>query len=285
MRSVLVTVPVAVILSLAATPGICQAPASPLPPVPEASTGISDRFRIDIGGFRMGASTVLTLNAPDASTNVDFEKDLTLPGSGTRAWADVFFRLGRRHQFNFNYTKMGRTGTVTNLTRNLTWGDYVYTSPNAAQGTASFSYIAGQYRFALVKNDRFEAGPLVGGGYFRIETSLVGAATKDGADTGTATVTSETKQLGFDLGGYFSAWLARRLQLRGDIAYMRFSPQDSTASLMDGRATLTFFPWKKIGFGAGYKYNKFSYDRGLLQTKLGGDLRYHGAVIEASFAF
>jgi hypothetical protein len=285
MRGTFALASVAVMLVASATPAMCQAPASPVTPVPEATVDVKDRFRIDIGGLRMGTSTVLTLNAPTSGSNVDFEKDLALPGSGTRMWADIYFRLARRHQFNINYTKMGRTGTAAILTRDLPWGDFVYTKENAAQGTARFSYLAGQYRFALVKNDRFEAGPLLGGGYFRIETSIVGKATKAGADTGTATVNAETKQLGFDLGGYVSAWPARKLQLRGDLAYMRFSPKESVASLMDGRATATFFPWKKIGFGAGYKYNKFSYDRGLLQTLLGGDLRYHGLVVEASFAF
>lgn len=284
MRAALVTVPVAVVLSLVATPGLCQAPAPTATGVPDAADRVPDRFRIDLGGFRISNSAELTLKAPDPASSIDFEEDLALPTSGFRAFVDLYWRPFQRHQLNFSYARMGRDGLATTLGRDLTWGDYVFESAGAAQGSTKIDYIAGQYRFALVRNDRFEAGPVLGGGYLRVTASIVGEATKDGTDAGVATVESETKQLGFNLGAYFAAWPTRRLQLRGDLAYMKFSPGESDASLMDGRATLTFFPWRRIGFGAGYKYNKLRYDRAPLELNLGGTYRYHGFLAEVSFA-
>jgi hypothetical protein len=91
-------------------------------------------------------------------------------------------------------------------------------------------------------------------------------------------------QTAVDVGAYFAWWPGPRVQLRGDIGYMRLKPENSETSVTDGRAALTWFPWRKVGFGASYKYNKFRYDREILQLKLGGAYRYHGVLAEVSFA-
>lgn len=285
MRASRVLVPFAAVLTLCAAPGRAQAPPSPLIPAQEEPTGVPDRFRIDLGGMRLSATTVLNLNAPTAASDVDFEQDLSLPGSGTRLWGDLYVRLARRHQFNVNYTRFGREGEATTAPRAFTWGDYVYTSGGAAQGTVKFSLLTGEYRFALLKSPKFELGPKIGAAYIKVTAKIVGEATKDGADAGLATVESETSQFGFDLGVFLAGWIGERVQVRGDLGYMKFSPEEQSASILGGRAGLTYFPWRKIGFGVAYKYDKFEYDRGLSQTLLGGQFSYHGIAAEASFAF
>jgi len=42
---------------------------------------------------------------------------------------------------------------------------------------------------------------------------------------------------------------------------------------------------KNVGVGAQYKYNKYSYDRGILVAKLGGELTFDGGQVFLTFRF
>jgi hypothetical protein len=88
-----------------------------------------------------------------------------------------------------------------------------------------------------------------------------------------------------DLGGYFSGWIAKRVALRGDFLYIWAPLDKAEASVTDGRLTLDVYPWRHVGIGAQYKYNKFSYDREVGEGGLGGSLTFQGFQLYASFLF
>ena len=256
---------------------------------PSTYSDVPDRFRVELGGFRVGSNTELKLNnGTGGGTDVAFEQDLALPDNSTRFFVEGYWRIGRRHQVSLSWFHDSREGPVRTAQRDITWGDHVFTASTQVQGRASADYFSGVYRFAVYRNDRFEVGPALGVGHLSIDAGISASGTVSGpagSTSGSFDRSVSQGQVTGDLGGYVWWWPAKRLLVRGDMRYILIKPEKSEASVTDGRASVTYYVWPKVGIGLQYAYTKFRYDRDVLDTDLGGSLRYRGGQLLASFAF
>lgn len=261
--------------------GSAMAQSSNAPDVP-------DRFRLEAGGFRIGADTELTFNTTGSSRPpVDFES-LDVPNNATRFYVEGFWRPWRRHQFSLSWYRNRRESDPRSVDREFVWGDQVITTGSSVTATVSSSYLSGVYRFAAYKNDRFEIGPSIGIGHLSLEAGIGGEVNIDTPLGGISIPFDTSRDLGQvtgDVGGYFYGWPTKRLQLRGDLRYIIVKPENSEASVTDGRAAVIYHPWPNFGFGLQYNYTKFRYDRGLVSNELGGKLRYSGGQVVLAAAF
>lgn len=265
-------------------------PATHLRAQSDTGTDVPDRFVIDAGGFNMFVSTDLSLNSADIrGTTVNLENDLNLPDIVQRGYVEVFLRLARRHQVSASYGRLDRTGSGMTLSRDINWGGVVYRAGVTAVGHMDTDVLSGAYRFALLKKPRFELGPSVGFGYVWL-TAGITATTSTSGPGGTTIVrtverdANENTPIG-DVGGFANWWIARRLYVRTDLRYILIKPDNDEAATTQGRASLTWYPWRHLGFGGQYTYDKFRYTRSVLSTDLGGDYRYSGFQVLASAAF
>jgi hypothetical protein len=80
-------------------------------------------------------------------------------------------------------------------------------------------------------------------------------------------------------------WPAKRFVLRGDFLYIKVTPEDSEASVTDWRVAADWYFARNVGVGVQYKYNNYSYDRGILVSELGGELGGEGFQVFATFRF
>lgn len=261
--------PAALLLSLAASECVAQTATS--------FSDVPDHYRLEVGGFRIGSNTTLRLNGDaGGGTEVDFEDSLAVPETTTRLYVEAYWRVGRRHQLSLGWFRNKREGPSRPLSRDIEWGDRVFTVGTQVQGEAGTSYYSGVYRFAAYRNDRFEIGPAAGFGYLSLDAAIRTTNFDGSARTGHVTG---------DLGGYVSWWAAKRLLLRGDARYIIVKPENAEASITDARASAIYHPWPKVGVGLQYTYTDFRYDRDLLSREIGGSLRYRGGQVLASFAF
>jgi hypothetical protein len=280
---------VRVIPSLAAglAAGACLL-AGPALAQPASYSDVPDRFRLEAGGFRIGASTSLTFNTAGLlTTPVDFER-LNVPEDATRFYIEGFWRPSRRHDLSLSWYRNRRDGDPKTVERDFTWGDRVITAGVSVTGRARSSYLSGVYRFAAYKNDRFEVGPALGIGFLWLEAGIRGqggASAAAGEVSGPFDISKSLAQPTGALGVYLYWWPIRRLLVRADLRYILVKPGDSEAALADARAAAVYHPWRNVGFGLQYTYTKFRYDRGLLSTELGGSLRYSGGQVVLSGAF
>jgi hypothetical protein len=254
--------------------------------VPDYSD-VPDRFRVEAGGFRIGSDTELTFSAGGGGIvpPVDFE-GLNLPDTATRFYLEGFWRPWRRHQFSLSWYRHNRDGDTITLSRDINWGGETVTAGASVRATTHSSYLSGVYRFAAYKNDRFEIGPSVGIGYLSIDAGIEGEI--GGIGEGPSRQFDRSRSLDQptgDLGGYLYWWPLRRLLVRGELRYIVVKPENAEASVTDGRAAVLYHPWRNVGVGLQYTYNKFRYDREILSTELGGRLRYSGGQVVVSAAF
>ncbi len=252
----------------------------------QAASEVKDRFRLEIGGFRIGSDTELSFDSSGGS-RVDFES-LHLPDSSTRVYVEGFWRPWRRHQFSLSWYRNNREGDPKTVEREFTWGDQVVSAGSTVTATVGSHYLSGAYRFAAYKNERFEIGPSLGIGYLSVDAGIGGQITTSGPGGTSSRPFDQSRSLGQvtgDLGGYLYWWPIPRLLVRGDMRYIVVKPGDSEASITDGRAAVIYHPWRRFGIGLQYTYTKFRYDRAILSSELGGSLRYAGGQLVVAGAF
>jgi hypothetical protein len=250
---------------------------------------LPDRFQIDTGYFRLDANTVLRYNGPSGgSGDVDFEQDLGLPETVNTFWVDGTWRVGRRHQLKLAFTRLSRNRGNFELQRDFTWGGETYKAGLSATSTAGSEILGGYYRFAIVRNDRFEIGPTIGVGYLWLDARIQATGTvsgPDGSESRSLDRSATTGSVTGAVGGYAEGWLTKRLVVRGDYLYIKVKPENSEASVTDWRLAADYYFFRNAGLGVQYKYNRYRYDRGILVSELGGELTFKGFQVFLSFLF
>jgi hypothetical protein len=252
---------------------------------PGTWNGLSDRFQIDTGYFRITADTTLRYNGTQGSGDVKFENDLGLDPNVDTFWVDATWRVGRRHKLKLAYTKFDRSRQDYTLQRDFTWGGQPYNAGLSASTSSGTDILGGYYRFALVRNDRFEIGPTVGVGYLWLSAGIEARGTVGGTQRRTLDESTSTGSITGAVGGFAQAWPAKRLTVYGDFLYIKVSPGNTEASVTDWRAGANYYFTRHVGLGAQYKHYTYTYDRGILASELGGEITYKGGQVFLSFLF
>jgi hypothetical protein len=249
----------------------------------QSFTDVPDRFRLEIGGFRVEADSKLTLNRSGVSDTVDFEDDLGLDDSSNRAYVEGYWRLGRKHLLSLSWVSVNRDSAAKTLERTINWGGQVFPVGATASASLHSDYLSGAYRFAVYRNDRFEIGPALGFGYLNLTAGIDATGTGEAARNLSAEGTTDSPT--GDVGAYFHWWPARRVLVRGDGRYIFLSPGNSEASVTDAKGTVLWHPTRRFAIGLQYTYSKFRYDRDILSTSLGGEMRLRGGQIILGYVF
>jgi len=250
--------------------------------------GLSDRFQIDTGYFRISAHTVLRYNGAQGSGDIDFENDLGVDQDADTFWLDATWRVGMRHKLKLAYTKLDRQRGDYTLQRDFTWGGQTYNAGLSASTSTGSDILGGYYRFALVRNDRYEIGPTIGVGYLWLNARIEATGTVSGpggSESRSLDERASTGSITGAVGGYAQAWPAKRLALYADFLYIKVSPGDSEASVTDWRLGANYYFTRNVGLGAQYKHYSYRYDRGVLISTLGGEVTYEGGQVFLSFLF
>jgi hypothetical protein len=280
-------------ITVMALPALGQVPAAapaPQPAAPQSWNGLPDRFQVDAGYFRAQMTTGLRLQGSVGPANeVSFEKDLGVSDTAGTYWIDATIRMSRRNSFKINYISVTREGQPQRLTRDFTWNDETYSAGLTASGTIGMDLISTYYRFAVSKRDRFEIGVATGLGFLQLSAAVKaqGSLTGPGGQIQTVNL-DESGKLGVptgDIGGYFNAWLAKRVVVRGDFLYILIRPSDMEASVTDWRLAVDYYPLRNVGIGVQYKFNEFRYQQGTEKASLGGTVGFQGLQAYGSFLF
>lgn len=171
---------------------------------------LPDRFQIDTGYFRLSPTTILRYNPEGGGGEVELERDLGFDDTANTFWIDGTWRLGRRHQIKLAYTRLSREALDYEIQRDFSWGGETYNAGLAADSDTTTDIIGGYYRFAIVRNDRFEIGPSTGIGYLWLDARIRATGTVTGPGGGTVSRTldqgASTSSITGAIGGYASAW-------------------------------------------------------------------------------
>jgi hypothetical protein len=260
--------------------------AAPVFAQPSSGTwnGLSDRFQIDTGYFRLNLDTILRYNGPKGSGDVNLEQDLGLNQYVNTFWVDGTWRVGRRHQVRLAYTSVSRDRAEYTLGRDFVWGGQTYNAGLSATTTSGSDILGGYYRFAAYRSDRFEIGPTIGFGYLWLNAGIRATGTIGGVSR-SLDQSATTGSITGAVGGYTNGWVTKRLVARADFLYIKVKPGSTESSVTDWRVGADYYLFRNAGLGVQYKYNRYSYDRGILVNTLGGQVTYQGGQVFLSFLF
>lgn len=258
-------------------------------PLPGTWNGLPDRFQIDTGYFRLTSDTALRYNGPrGGSGEISLEDDLGVDDQVDTFWVDTTWRVGRRHQLKLAFTRFNRDRRDYTLERDFTWGGETYNAGLSATTSNKNAIVGGYYRFAIFRNDRFEIGPTIGLGYLKLEARIEATGSVSGPGGSESRTLDRGASVGSitgAVGGYAEAWPARRLVLRGDYLYIKATFDDAEAAVTDWRLAANYYLFTNAGLGVQYKLNRYSYDRGILVSELGGEVTFQGLQLYLTFRF
>ena len=87
------------------------------------------------------------------------------------------------------------------------------------------------------------------------------------------------------IGGFVTGYLTKRLVTQADFLYIKVTSGDTVSSVTDWRLGLDDYFLRNAGLAVQYKYNRYTYDRGIIATKLGGEITYQGIQLFLTFRF
>ena len=252
--------------------------------------GLPDRFQIDTGYFHIDSTAVLRFQGgPAVGGDVSFEDDLGVDPTANTFWVEATWRLGRRHQVKLGYTKYDRSGNDHTLQRDFVWGGQTFNTGLVANSTTGVDILGGYYRFAIYRNDRFEIGPTVGIGHLWLSAGIqaTGTVTGPGGNVESRSLdrSASMGSITGAVGGYATAWPAKRIALHGDFLYIKAKLGESDVSVTDWRLGANGYFTRNIGLGVQYKFNEYSQAREIASSKLGGELEFKGFQAFLSFLF
>lgn len=255
-----------------------------------AETDVPQTLWLEAGGFRVASATRLSLfgEVSRPEDPIDFENAFEVPGTTTQGYLEGFWRAARRHQLSLGWQRIRRDGNGVTLETEIQWGDDVIEVGAAVQSTTDSDFLSGAYRFALFKNEKLEVGPAAGIGYTWITVALRAEwELTTGGETRATAIDSVSRQTSItgDLGGYLYWWPGQRWLVRGDFRFMALGLEEADAGITEGRASLTWYAWRNVGFSGQYLYTRFRYDRKRSTAGLNGNYQYDGLQFLVNVAF
>ncbi len=246
-----------------------------------------DMFTLSLGAFVTGLDTSAKLDSSyGQGTTIDFEKVFGLSSNQTVFRADASWRFTPRQQLVFSYMQINRTGSNA-LNASYVWGDTVYLAGLRAEAKWDTTQANVAYRFSFVQTDKGEFGGSIGVSYLQQKAALKGwAQVTGGANLQYYAQTEATLEAPVPVVGLFGTYeFTPALSLTGDIQYLDVTINDIKGKYTDARLTLDYYPWRNVGFGVGYLYDKVVVDSTKSSWVGSVDYKFDGFLGYVSFRF
>jgi hypothetical protein len=254
-----------------------------------AVKGMDERFRLDVGGFFQKFDTTLRIDNPTTGrgTEISLEDDLGQDSDQVNFRADGYWRFGRHGRLDFAYTGWNRTAEHV-IDRDITIDDTTYHAGARLDSRLKVSLGELYYGYSFWNTPKFEAGAQLGLTVLVHTTDVEGTGTISGPG-GSASETYSVEDRSVTapvpaLGAYFRYTLAPKLLLSARVRGLGATIDNVKASSTQFRAALDYYPWKNVGFGAGYDYMNITVEKQADKTSE-LDYTFSGPMVYVSLAF
>jgi hypothetical protein len=220
------------------------------------------------GAYFPAVDTKASAKASDGSfaTTIDFESDLGLADSKTLPIIDAAWRFSPRHRLEFNYLALDRDAT-TKITGSITWEDQTYPVNTRVRGEFNSTIAALSYVYSFYQTQDAELAAGLGLHGAKLKAGLSAQDTNIGVSR-EASASAPLPVLALRGAMKFSDTVG------GELRYQWFGLKygDYDGSLNVGNASVNYFPWKNVGFEAGYNYSR--YDLKVSKESWRGEVKY-----------
>lgn len=231
-----------------------------------------DRFAVTLGGFYTTAETKARVDPKlglGLGDRFDFEKELGLEDSRTLLRLGLEWRIRRRHQLNFGYYSLSRSGTAT-LTREIRFGDRTFPIDVDVEGEFQTEIFEFSWMWWVVLREKLAFGVSAGGvSVLAADASLRAVDADAGRIEEDASLDAPVPLFGFGL----RYAMPHRLVFRAEARLITAITVDGiSGETIDLRAALEHRTTEHFGVGLGY--SSLSYDVDAEKERLRGNVQY-----------
>jgi hypothetical protein len=250
----LVTSTAGLLLLLGSQQGMSQASADYA-----AVKGMDERFRMDLGGFAQKFETTIRLDSEKygKGTELSLEDDLGLSSDQINFRADGYWRFGRHGRIEFAYTGWNRNASHV-LDKDIVAGGTTYHAGATLDSKLRVSLVELYYGYSFWNTGKFEAGLEIGATALVNNIELEGTGTiEGGGQSAGGSFSRQSRSVVAPvpaIGANVRYTIIPGLLVSGKIRGLGATIDNIKASVLEGRAILDYYPWKNVGFGAGYDY-------------------------------
>ena len=247
-----------------------------------------ERFRVSIGGFIKQFDTIIRLDSEEhgIGTEIRIEEDFGIDRNRTDLRVFGSYRLSRRSDLAFGYYFWDRAVTHV-LEEEIVWDGQIYEVGAQVDFASSTRVYQVSYAYSVLTKKKWDLRFSAGLSIFDYDVELgvegeVGGGEPDGfaSTSGAASLVAPVPALGFQARYAIGPDLVARA--RG--LFFAFQADNWGGSMVDLSLVIDWFPWRHVGFGAGYNSVRLNYDRDK-RGQLKVDLDYKGVLVYATLVF
>lgn len=214
-----------------------------------------DRVSIWLGGYYANTNTKIGAgdNGGLVYGRVGLEDDLGFPDHKFSPRARLDWLLGDHQGFSFDYYSIDRSETK-GLSRDIRYGGYDYLASARVKGKLDFGFGSAAYRWWF-GNGPSVFGVGVGAAYYRLRTGLSGEASLNGESVQASTSSDESAWAPMLQLGWRYA-ISDQVRVYIDASGIKKNGGNLNGHIYNAALGLEWFPWKNVGLGAEYGYQK-----------------------------
>lgn len=225
---------------------------------------LDDRWSILIGGYVTDFATDASVGSGAVvGTVVQVEDDLGVDRGPKTFRLDGLFRINEKQSIGFGYWGVSRGGGGT-IDEQIEWDGNLYDVGANIDSKFDTSWYRVDWRYALLKTDRGEAGFAAGISAYDFYLALSGIATIDDGMGGTIELqaSGETSVVAPvpTVGVFLTYGFRKDLLLRLEANFMRFVVGDIEGRLVDTSVRLDWYFTRHVGIGGGFNATSIEYD-------------------------
>jgi hypothetical protein len=181
----------------------------------------------------------------DQGTTIDAEDDLGLATVKLQPRIDARLRLGRKHELEGGFQFAQRTGEVTPQ-RDIEFADTTFYVGVPLNTTLNTNLLFLNYRYAIIANDRTQAGVGVGLGALFFSSQLV-ASDNSAGYSASRSVTPPVGSLGI----YGRFLIGSRWSAETDVRLVKLKIDRFDVRYLEANLAGRYFPSRKVGLELG----------------------------------
>jgi hypothetical protein len=245
---------------------------------------IEQNWQFSLGSFFLTNDTKVTVNGEQLEGNeVDWDNEFNL-GDKDQFRVDAFWRFANKHKLRLMYFQNNRHNTRT-IDREIDFGDDVYPVNTSVTASLDEKIIELAYEYAFYKTDKLELSGSGGLHTLKFEPKL--SATINAGGPGQTFQSSSKSVTGpLPVLGFHALWdMGHDFYFDGLVQFFYISFDNFDGSITDGKVTVTWMPWRNVGFGVGW--NSFKTRVDISKNDFDGKIKfgYNGAMAFVTVAF
>lgn len=217
---------------------------------------ISDRFTIMLGTYVTAFETTASVgNGGILGTTINIEDDLGIDDDDSLLRIDGLYRFNPRHAIGFGYWNLDRDGKQF-IDVEIDFGGDIFQTTGVIESVFDITWVQFSWRYSFLRNDRGEAGFLVGLSFYEFDIALEGLAFVNGM--GPAVLARAEEDLIAPvptIGMFINFSITPNVVVKMNASFLDLDIDDIEGKVIETNFAMEWYVARYFGLGLGFNGN------------------------------